>query len=317
VEESRRFIWVYVDRDVTPEIPKRFSVSAYPTLLTLSPDGKKIHRFAGYREKAPLLELFADALRRHELYKQGKEWDTPAPRPERICETGTLTALPAPSDAVSGGMSAFGDDLFLVQQGVLRRLDRKTGEVKAEFGVPGSVIDLTTDGKVLYAVESGWTAGRPIHVLDPESGKVLRTIVTAANAKNRSHGAKGIAWDGETLWVLEGMSGHLNAVDLETGEVKRRISTGATWVSGLAYDGNRFVMGGRDAIVFADKRTGAVTSKTPSNYWIRTVEAADGALYLMEQPIFDFDKDHKRIQLWPQETVVHVLREGVTTPDAK
>ena len=35
VAKSREFHWVTVDRDATPQIPKRLNVSAYPSLLVL------------------------------------------------------------------------------------------------------------------------------------------------------------------------------------------------------------------------------------------------------------------------------------------
>ena len=33
----------------------------------------------------------------------------------------------------------------------------------------------------------------------------------------------------------------------------------------------------------------------------------DGALYLMEQPVFGHDKEHKRIRVWPRKTVIYKL----------
>ncbi len=37
-----------------------------------------------------------------------------------------------------------------------------------------------------------------------------------------------------------------------------------------------------------------------------TVDA--GAYYLFEQPVFDHDKEHKRVRIWPRTTLVHKLR---------
>ena len=46
------------------------------------------------------MEQLKEALKRYKLYKDGKEWDTPAPRPEKISDKGEIDTLPAPSDKV-------------------------------------------------------------------------------------------------------------------------------------------------------------------------------------------------------------------------
>jgi hypothetical protein len=300
-----------VDRDRTPEVPKRYRVSAYPTILTLNPKDEMIQRWSGGK-KTPeeVLALFEDAKRRWALWREGKDWTAPDPRPEKICDDGTLTTIPAPAEDVPCGISAFGDDLFVVQGGRARRIDRKTGKTKGSFEVPESVIDVTTDGKLLFALESGWTAGKPVHVLDPETGKVLRSVVTEANRANRSHGAKGIAWRDGRLWVLSGMSGVLSEVDPEDGRIVRTLKTGKTWLAGLAWDGKRFLLGSREHLYGFDPVSKKVSLEVRVNYRLRSVEAADGAVLLMEQPIFGFDRSHQRIRVWPKKTRIHRLVLG-------
>lgn len=287
-----------------PELPKRYSVSAYPTLLFLNPADEKIHRFSAYQEVPALLDQFDEAKRRFALWREGKVWDTPDPRPEKIADAGAVATIPAPSEEVPNGLVALGEDLLVAQGSKLHRIDAKTGEEKSSFDLPAGTLALATDGKVLYAMPGGWTAGQAISVLDPETGEVKRAIVTEANRENRSHGAKGIAWRDGKLWVLEGMRGVLREVDPATGEVTGSLETGRTWLSGLAYDGERFVSASRDHLFRIDAKTGKVVREVPVNYWIRSIAAADGALLLMEQPVFGFDRHHARIRVWPEKTVI-------------
>ena len=86
---SRKFLWVKVDRDVTPDVPKRFGVHAYPTLLTLGAKEEKVHRTSGFKKPPEFRAQLDDALRRVALYKAGKEWDEPNPRPASVCDAGT------------------------------------------------------------------------------------------------------------------------------------------------------------------------------------------------------------------------------------
>ena len=43
------------------------------------------------------------------------------------------------------------------------------------------------------------------------------------------------------------------------------------------------------------------------NYPVRCLTWHDGALYLMEQPVFGHDKEHKRVRIWPKKTVIYKL----------
>lgn len=301
---SRDFVWFEVNRDRMPELPKRYSVSAYPTLLFLNPADEKIHRFSAFKEIPALLAEFDEAKRRFALWREGKVWDTPDPRPEKIADAGAIAAIPAPSEEVPNGLVALGEDLLVAQGAKLYRIDAKTGEVKSSFDLPAGTLALATDGKVVYAMPGGWTAGLPISVIDAATGEVKREIVTEANKANRAHGAKGIAWRDGKLFVLEGMRGVLREVDPATGEVTGSLKTGRTWLSGLAYDGERFVTASRDHLFRIDAGTGKVVGEMPVNYRIRSIAAADGALLLMEQPVFGFDRHHERIRVWPETTLI-------------
>jgi outer membrane protein assembly factor BamB len=303
---SRKFIWVLVDRDKSPELVKKYNLSAYPSLITINEKQEKIHRFSGFKKPPDFKAELEDALKRHQLYKDGKEWDTPAPRAAAICDGAAIASFKAPATAVPSGFASLGGDLWLGQGGKLYKLDPKTGEVKGTFDLPESTMDLCTDGKVLYAVPSSWTAGAPIREIDPATGKAGREIVTEANRKNKHSGANGIEFVDGKLVVLEGMRGTLHVVDPASGEIASTVATRETWIGGLAYDGTNYVAGGRTHLAWISPK-GETVKKVAVNYPVRSVGVADGVLLLMEQPVFGYDKEHKSIQLWPRETNVYRL----------
>ena len=59
------------------------------------------------------------------------------------------------------GMAVMGDTLYVADLNTVRKFDRKTGAPKGEVKIPGATFlnDLATDGKVVYASDSGLKAG--------------------------------------------------------------------------------------------------------------------------------------------------------------
>jgi hypothetical protein len=324
---SKKFIWVEVNRDHAPggDIVKRFNVSAFPSLMTINQKSEEIYRFQAYMKPPAFVGELNEALRRWGLYKRGKAWDEPKPRPEKICNEGSIEAFPAPGAGVCGGMALVGGDLLVAQwpdripganeegreqqAATLYRIDPSNGSVKSKAPIPMAIADLCADGDVLYGIESGWTAGLPIHELDAATGRSLRAIVTEENKKNKAYGARGITTYQGRLFVLDGMVGIIHEVDKATGAIVRTLKTGEKWLAGLATDGDLLVAGSRTAIVWVKPETGEVVRKVPVNYSIRALEASSGVLYVMEQPVFGYDKDHRWIQVWPRprDTVVYKL----------
>lgn len=88
------------------------------------------------------------------------------------------------------------------------------------------------------------------------------------------------------------------------------------WLSGLAFDGEHFVTASRTELLFLSPEDGRPVRRIPVNSWIRTVEADGGALWLMEQPIFGFDRKHQRIRTWPEKTMLHRLTTKPAAPTA-
>jgi hypothetical protein len=302
---------VTIDRDRTPEIPKRFNVAAYPSVLVLGAADENVHRFQGFAKKEVHRARLEEALRRHALYREGKPWDAPDPRPAAIAEGEGVSSLPAPSDEIPGGIAALGEDLWVAQGERILRLDPATGKVRGEIGAGGGVAGIAARGDSLWLLPFDWTAGGAIRVLDPSTGKTLCEVVTEGNRKNRHSGAKGIAWHGDRLFVLEGMEGRIRELDPATGAVRATLETKRTWLGGLASDGRHLLTAGGGKLLRIDPDSGAIARERPLNYGVRCLGFREGAVLLMEQPEFGFGRSHERIQVRPRagETRLWSLRE--------
>ena len=130
--------------------------------------------------------------------------------------------------------------------------------------------------------------------------------MTEANKKNKYSGAFGLACHDGTLFALESM-GKLHRLDLATGAIEQTLDLGTPYVGGLDWDGQAFVVGSRTALHFVDARTGKVTKTLPVEYPVRALTCRDGRIYVLEQPVFGFNRKHEHIRVWPQKTVVHVV----------
>jgi glutamine cyclotransferase len=150
-----------------------------------------------------------------------------------------LSALDIAADA---GTAFDGKHLFQIAEAVIRKIDPKSGEVLATIPAPGG-----GDSGLAWAEGSLWVGqhrGRKIHQVDPETGKVLRTIES-------DRFVTGVTWvDGE-LWhgTSENNASDVRRIDPSSGEVLERLDMPAgIGVSGLESDGgDRFFCGGGDS----------------------------------------------------------------------
>jgi len=134
--------------------------------------------------------------------------------------------------AADAGTAFDGKHLFQIGDSVISKINPKTGEVIVAIPAPGD----GGDSGLAWAEGSLWVGqhrGRKIHQVDPETGKVLRTI-------DSDRFVTGVTWiDGE-LWhgTWEDNGSDLRRIDPETGEVLERLDmpTG-TPVSGLESNG--------------------------------------------------------------------------------
>jgi glutamine cyclotransferase len=148
-----------------------------------------------------------------------------------------LDSIDVPAHA---GTAFDGKHLFQIAESRIQKIDPKSGRVVSTIPAPGN----GGDSGLAWAEGSLWVGeyrARKIHQIDPETGKVLRSIQS-----NRF--VTGITWvDGE-LWhaTWEDEQSDIRHIDPETGETLERLNMPAgTGVSGLESDGgDRFFCGG-------------------------------------------------------------------------
>jgi len=142
--------------------------------------------------------------------------------------------------AADAGTAFDGKHLFQITEDRIQKIDTKTGRVLATIPAPGG----GGDSGLAWAEGTLWVGNyrdRKIHQIDPETGKILRTIES-----NRF--VTGVTWvDGE-LWhgTWEGDESELRRLDARTGEIleKLEMPSGVN-VSGLESDGgDLFYCGG-------------------------------------------------------------------------
>ena len=142
--------------------------------------------------------------------------------------------------AADAGTAFDGRHLYQIAEKSIRKIDPATGAVLATIPAPGD----GGDSGMAWAEGSLWVGqyrARKIHQIDPEAGKVLRTI-------DSNRFVTGVTWvDGE-LWhgTWENEESDLRRVDPKTGTVIERIEMPkGVGVSGLESDGkDRFYCGG-------------------------------------------------------------------------
>ena len=153
-------------------------------------------------------------------------------------ESGTIVRS---IEAASHAGTAFdGRHLFQLADSRIQKIDPASGQVLASIPAPGN----GGDSGLAWAEGSLWVGHyreRKIHQVDPETGRILRTIES-----NRF--VTGVTWvDGE-LWhgTWEGDESQLRRIDPATGEVLDALDLPAgAGVSGLESDGaDRFFCGG-------------------------------------------------------------------------
>jgi len=150
-------------------------------------------------------------------------------------------------------------------------MDKKPAEIVAEYGpFPGvdRVAGVSYDGRHVW-----FASGDKLNALDPDSGKIKRSIDVTAHAGTAfdgqhlyqladerilkvepetgrvvssipapSGGGSGMAWAEGTLWVGQYRARKIHQVDPQTGAVLRTIEsnrfvTGVTWVEGELWHG--------------------------------------------------------------------------------
>jgi len=327
-----------VDRDFTPEIPKRLSVSAYPSMLVMGAQEENIFRWSGYAETGPFMQQMNKALARFDLYRAGQTWDTPEPRPATICNTGTSQVLQAPADDRLSGLCYAGGVLWCLHKDKLYELDPSTGNTMRSLGIGGKdlYVDLAGDADFLILLPYGWTAGQGILKYNLKKGIWETPIETQANKSSKVYGARGIAIRDGVLFV----SSHLGIqkVNAQTGEASPPVKPDLTGyrlfgLSGLDFDGPDLVGAGAiekikldaegkpvdnwygldkerprlSAILRIDPETGAVRKYEVLNYPVNTLASWNGTFWMAEQPEMGYDRKNQPVRLYPKKMAIYRL----------
>jgi glutamine cyclotransferase len=145
-------------------------------------------------------------------------------------ETGAIVrTLDVAGDA---GTAFDGTHLYQIAEAEIRKVDPVTGDILATIPAPGSGMD----SGLAWAEGSLWVGqhrGRRIHEVDPETGRVLRTIES-------DRFVTGVTWVEGELWhgTWEGEASDVRRIDPGTGAVIERLEMPAgAGVSGLESDG--------------------------------------------------------------------------------
>jgi streptogramin lyase len=143
-----------------------------------------------------------------------------------------IAVLPIGPAAAEGGIAAGGGSVWMVTDanGVLARIDPKTGRVRQTVAVPpGSYNPLYRDGVV-------WVTGHDAGVVtavDAASGAVLATLPVGAGPRFLTAGAG-------SIWILLQGTGEVVRIDARTRRVSARIAAGLAGRGGdISFGGGR------------------------------------------------------------------------------
>lgn len=142
--------------------------------------------------------------------------------------------------AADAGTAFDGEHLFQIAEDRIHKIDPRTGRIVATIPAPGG----GGDSGLAWAEGSLWVGhyrGRTIQQIDPDSGKILRTI-------NSDRFVTGVSWvDGE-LWhaTYEKGESDLRRLEPQSGQVLEMLDMPpGTDVSGLESNGgDQFFCGG-------------------------------------------------------------------------
>ncbi|MBW7967428.1 DUF5074 domain-containing protein [Bradyrhizobium sp. BR 10261] len=145
--------------------------------------------------------------------------------------------------AAHAGTAFDGRHLFQIAEDRIQKIDAASGAIVSTIPAPGA----GGDSGLAWAEGSLWVGQyreRKIHQVDPETGKILRTIES-------KRFVTGVTWvDGE-LWhgTWEGDDSDLRRIDPDTGKVLEQLDMPeGTMVSGLESDGgDQLFCGGGDS----------------------------------------------------------------------
>jgi len=166
-----------------------------------------------------------------------RAWIALGDRLQAVEPDGTLgRSVVVPAQA---GSAFDGKFFYQIADGKIQKVDPETGGVISVVPAPpeSDYAGLTWAEGALWV---GQYRGKCIVKLDPETGRVLRTVKSDRFVTGVTF-AEGELWHG----AVEGDGAELRRIDATTGEVHEALEMPDAHVSGLEYDGkDRFYAGG-------------------------------------------------------------------------
>jgi streptogramin lyase len=165
-------------------------------------------------------------------------WVAVGDRLQAVAPDGTLGRSIAVR--ASAGTAFDGTHFYQIADGQIQKVDPANGNVLAIVPTPPNAdyAGLTWAEGALWVGQYG---GRRILKIDPETGRVLRTVQS-------DRLVTGVTFAGGELWhgAIEAGQAEIRRVDPDSGEVREALAMpGGAYVSGLEYDGDsRFYAGG-------------------------------------------------------------------------
>lgn len=140
---------------------------------------------------------------------------------------------PFPGADRVAGVSYDGEQVWFASGDKLNAVDPESGKLVRSLAVAAHA-GTAFDGRHLYQI-----AEDRIQKIDPATGAVLNTIPAPGHG-----GDSGLAWAEGTLWVGEYRGRTIHQIDPETGKLLRTIEskryvTGVTWVDGQLWHGTQ------------------------------------------------------------------------------
>jgi glutamine cyclotransferase len=192
-------------------------------------------------------------------------------------------------------------------------MSKQPAEIVAEYGpFPGidRVAGVSYDGRHVW-----FASGDKLNALDPDNGKIVRSLDVAAHAGTAfdgqylfqlaedriqkidpqtgrvvgsipapAGGASGMAWAEGTLWVGQYRARKIHQVDPQSGAILRTIEsnrfvTGVTWVEGELWHGTW--EGDDNALLQVDPHSGAVLQELnlPAEVHVSGLESDGGTRF--------------------------------------
>ncbi len=254
MQGTEKYECVVVDRDVTPELAKKFSVNSYPSILILNTDQQLIHRWSGFSPTAYFVSQLEEGLVRFERSRKGERWDAPPPRAGSVSDQGSVRTIPAPApEGVVLGLAVGDGEIWVSHSKTLHRIDlERPDDPKAggTWKIPGMSFanGLALDGDTLYLLPYSWRDSRGIRRFDTKTRTFHeKLIVPAPFRTGRQRSTTGIAVRAGRMFVLQRTkmvqsTSDIIEIDLASGEEigrQRVVLEGhnVLSVSGLHHDG--------------------------------------------------------------------------------